>query len=445
MRISTSMQYQSHLNYLQTANTKLDNASTQYNTGLKFQTAGEDPGGMAATIKYQSDIVAYERYGDNAKVVSDALDQEETALGQIWDVMSSIQTRLIQAINGTLDDGSRQALAEDIKQSRDQLYSLMNTKNAEGEYIFSGAQSDTPTFTVTSDGKYICNADGSTKNVNVSPTITVQTTDSGLNIFENVMYAYDFELFKNPDFGGFDSYDPVNGMFNFEGQITVSDYDQFNAFFKSEDGFNYGEAGEASSANNPYANQFTITFTSSDTFELRHYSNPHGQPIKVLASGEIKDGKIEVNGMTFTLPDGFEPKKDGFISFSLEQPQQGNILNKLTEIVNKLSMPQDEWDDAGQSMSSLTHDLAEMQQNIELAKKQVDSYRGMVGARGANIDAIIQSDESLTDIKREAKANVSEMDAFEAVSNLLVAQNALQVAQQSYNLVHSTTLFDYMR
>ena len=31
MRISTSMQYNSHLNYLQTANTKVDQASTQYN------------------------------------------------------------------------------------------------------------------------------------------------------------------------------------------------------------------------------------------------------------------------------------------------------------------------------------------------------------------------------------------------------------------------------
>ena len=68
MRVSTSMQYQSHLNYLQTANTKVDQASTQYNTGLKFQTAGQDPGGMAAKIKYQADITAYERYGDNAKV-----------------------------------------------------------------------------------------------------------------------------------------------------------------------------------------------------------------------------------------------------------------------------------------------------------------------------------------------------------------------------------------
>ena len=443
MRISTSMQYNSHLNYLQTANTKVDQASTQYNTGLKFQTAGQDPGGMAAKIKYQADITAYERYGDNAKVVSDALDQEETALGQIWNVMSSIQTRLIQAINGTLDDGSRQALAEDIKQSRDQLYSLMNTKNAEGEYIFSGAQSDVPTYTVTSDGRYICNADGSTKNVNVSPTITVQTTDSGLNIFENVMYAYDFGLFNNDATGGFNSYDPVTGPYNFEGQITVSDYDQFNAFFK--DRFDYGAGGEGADPadpNNPNPNSFIIQFTGPDTFELRPYSSSGSE---LIASGEIKDGKIEVNGMSFTLPDGYVPSDGALIGFTLEQPSQGNILNKLTEIVNKLSLPQDEWDTIKQSTSSLTHDLAEMQQNIELAKKQVDTYRGMVGARGANIDAIIQSDESLTDIKKEAKANVSEMDAFEAVSNLLVAQNALQVAQQSYNLVHSTTLFDYMR
>ena len=404
MRISTSMQYNSHLNYLQTANTKVDQASTQYNTGLKFQTAGEDPGGMAAKIKYQADITAYERYGDNAKVVSDALDQEETALGQIWDVMSSIQTRLIQAINGTLDDGSRQALAEDIKQSRDQLYSLMNTKNAEGEYIFSGAQSDVPTYTVTSDGRYICNADGSTKNVNVSPTITVQTTDSGLNIFENVMQAYDFGINYVHRQDG--STDPAITA------STVSDYDQFNAFFK--DNFTYGDSGEAARRED---NEWVVFFTGTDTFELRPFPAIAGTAV---AKGEIKDGKLEVNGMSFTLADGYEPQAGDFISLQLDQPKQGNILNKLTEIVNKLSLPKDEWDNVTpkQSTSSLTHDLAEMQQNIELAKKQVDTYRGMVGARGANIDAIIQSDESLTDIKKEAKANVSEMDAFEAVSNL---------------------------
>ena len=403
MRISTSMQYQSHLNYLQTANSRVDQASKQYNTGLKFQTAGEDPGGMAAKIKYQSDIVSYERYANNAKVVSDALDQEETALGQIWDAMSSIQTRLIQAINGTLDDGSRQALAEDIKQSRDQLYSLMNTKNAEGEYIFSGAQSDRPTYTVTSDGN----------------------TDSGLNIFENVMYAYDFSI------GAGTTAKIVSP--------TVSDYDQFNAFFK--DNFKYGTAGGEAGWQD---NAFVIAINDDNTFGL--YPALGGPALQdPLAEGEIKDGKIEVMGMSFTLADDYDPTAGDLIHINLEQPSSGNILNKLTDIVNKLSLPQDEWDTINQSMSSLTHDLAEMQENLNIAKKQVDSYRGMVGARGANIDAIITSDETLSDIKTEAKANVSEIDTFEAVSNLLIAQNALQVAQQSYNLVHSTTLFDYMR
>lgn len=442
MRISTSMQYQSHLNYLQTANSRVDQASKQYNTGLKFQTAGEDPGGMAAKIKYQSDIVSYERYANNAKVVSDALDQEETALGQIWDVMSSIQTRLIQAINGTLDDGSRQALAEDIKQSRDQLYSLMNTKNAEGEYIFSGAQSDRPTYTVTSDGNYICNADGSTKNVNVSPTITVQTTDSGLNIFENVMYAYDFSI-GGEYLGGDPDGDGTGGAAS-TGKIvssTVSDYDQFNAFFK--DYFNYGTEGGNSDWEN---NAFILRVEDGDASTFALYPYPGAPTIQEpIATGEIKDGKIEVMGMSFTLADDYDPSTGDLIHINLEQPSSGNILNKLTDIVNKLSLPQDEWEDNGMSMSSLTHDLAEMQENLNIAKKQVDSYRGMVGARGANIDAIITSDETLSDIKSEAKANVSEIDAFEAVSNLLIAENALKVAQQSYNLVHSTTLFDYMR
>ena len=75
---------------------------------------------------------------------------------------------------------------------------------------------------------------------------------------------------------------------------------------------------------------------------------------------------------------------------------------------------------------------------------RVDQYRGYVGARGANIDAIIKSDENLSLIKSEAKANVTEIDAFEAVSDLVLSQNALSVAQQSYNLVHSSTLFDYI-
>ena len=440
MRISTSMQYQNHLNYLQTANSRVDQASQRYNTGKLFQTAGENPSGMAASIKYSSDIAAYEQYATNANIVADTLSQEETALGQIWDSLSSIRTRLIQSINGTLDDGSRAALAEDIKQTQAQIFDLMNTKNGEGDYIFSGANSSTPTYTLTSDGKYVCQADGSNKFVMVSPTIKVQTTDSGLNIFENCHLPDDFTtgnvVFQN----NVSAQPPMPAVVTNDGFTSaIDDYDQFSAFYN--DYYDYSDG-----ATNNF--QIRVNGSSFSLIEVDAAGNQIGDEID---SGEIKDGKITVQGMEFTVPNDYQSADgSGVIEFSFDQPDQDNILNQLTGIINDLLVPSDEYGEAtdsnGNVMSAaqLTRNIARLQETVSIAMDRVDQYRGYVGARGANIDAIIKSDENLSLIKSEAKANVTEIDAFEAVSDLVLSQNALSVAQQSYNLVHSSTLFDYI-
>lgn len=440
MRISTSMQYQNHLNYLQTANSRVDQASQRYNTGKLFQTAGENPSGMAASIKYSSDIAAYEQYATNANIVADTLSQEETALGQIWDSLSSIRTRLIQSINGTLDDGSRAALAEDIKQTQAQIFDLMNTKNGEGDYIFSGANSSTPTYTLTSDGKYVCQADGSNKFVMVSPTIKVQTTDSGLNIFENCHLPNDFTTGNVGFQNNVSAQPPMPAVVTNDGFTSaIDDYDQFSAFYN--DYYDYSDG-----ATNNF--QIRVNGSSFSLIEVDAAGNQIGDEID---SGEIKDGKITVQGMEFTVPNDYQSADgSGVIEFSFDQPDQDNILNQLTGIINDLLVPSDEYGEAtdsnGNVMSAaqLTRNIARLQETVSIAMDRVDQYRGYVGARGANIDAIIKSDENLSLIKSEAKANVTEIDAFEAVSDLVLSKNALSVAQQSYNLVHSSTLFDYI-
>lgn len=440
MRISTSMQYQNHLNYLQTANSRVDQASQRYNTGKLFQTAGENPSGMAASIKYSSDIAAYEQYATNANIVADTLSQEETALGQIWDCLSSIRTRLIQSVNGTLDDGSRAALAEDIKQTQAQIFDLMNTKNGEGDYIFSGANSSTPTYTLTSDGKYVCQADGSNKFVMVSPTIKVQTTDSGLNIFENCHLPDDFTTGNVGFQNNVSAQPPMPAVVTNDGFTSaIDDYDQFSAFYN--DYYDYSDGA---------TNNFQIRVNGS-SFSLIEVDADGNQIGDEIDSGEIKDGKITVQGMEFTVPNDYQSADgSGVIEFSFDQPDQDNILNQLTGIINDLLVPSDDYgtatDSNGNVMSAaqLTRNIARLQETVSIAMDRVDQYRGYVGARGANIDAIIKSDENLSLIKSEAKANVTEIDAFEAVSDLVLSQNALSVAQQSYNLVHSSTLFDYI-
>lgn len=406
MRISTSMQYDTHLSYLQKANSRLDKVSQQYNTGLKFNTAGEDPSGMAQKTKYTADIAAYDQYQTNAGLAADALAQSETALDSLWTVLNSLEVRIQQAVNGTMDRLSLDAIAEDIEQSQEQIFDLMNTKSAEGEYIFSGAQSDRPTITLTSDGHYVCQADGSARYVQVSPTVTVQVTDSGQNIFQNVAKAKEITV------------NVAGGGAEVESQIV--NYDDFDDLYKDY----YSNATGAD-------NTLSINVDGDGNFTV---TAPDGT---VIETGEItSDGTLEFKGVVIQAED-FVANGGGNLEIELQPVEKDNILNVLNDVIATLR-------DETLSNEERAERLAQAQISVSNAKDNYDMYRGQIGARSSNIDTIIDSDNALSIIKTTAKANISEMDTFEAASDLIKEQMALQTAQQSYSMVHSTTLFDFI-
>lgn len=404
MRISTTMQFTNSLSYIQKSNSSVDEASNRYNSGLKFQTAGENPSGMASKVKYEGAISSYKQYAKDGGLAANTLSEEETALQSMWSALSSINTRLIQCVDGSNDQNSLIALAEEIGQTRDHLYDLMNTQNTDGEYIFSGAQSDIPTYTLTSDGHYICQADGSTRSVLVAPSITVQVSDSGLDVFENCRLADTMTVTATPNISS----------------SVISSYGDFGDLYDKY----YSPAAGAN-------NTLTINVANDNSFELLA---PDGT---VIETGEVnlEDGTINVKGMEFTIPD--PENYAGTIEIELDPPKTDNILNALTKIVDII-------EDESISNTDKIAAITEAQVNVQNAMTRYDSYRGKVGARQNTIDTILTSNNSLSDIKTESKANVSEVDAFEAASDLIQSQNQLNVSRQIYSMLSKQSLFDYI-
>lgn len=415
MRISTTMQFTRNLNFIQRSNSSVDQAANKYNTGLKFQTAGEDPAGMSSKVKYEGSIAAYDQYKADGILADNALSEEETAMQSLWEALSSIYTRLQQCIDGSNDQSSMNAIADEIEQMRDHLFNLTNTQNTEGEYIFSGADSSRPCFTLTSDGHYTCQADGSTRSVQVAPNVAVQVSDSGLDIFENCKLAYEM------------SYKDATGASMATPDIAyggVSDYGDFNDLFEQY----YSSATGV-------ANQLRIEVTApagdakTSTFELY---DPAGTKIY---EGEVKsNGYIDVKGMEFELG---SPTYAGTINIDLKKPRNDNILNQLTDIVSTIR-------NEGMNKSAKIGAITRVEEDVNIAMTHYDSYRGKIGARQNTITDVLQSNEALSNIKKESKANVSEIDAFEAASNLVVANNQLTVSRQIYSNLTKQSLFDYI-
>ena len=414
MRISTTMQFTSSLKYIQNANSKVDENAQKYNTGEKFQTAGEDPSGMASKVKYEGAISAYTQFNKDGGLANNTLSEEETAIGSMWDALSSIHSRLIQCVDGSNDQNSLDALAAEIEQMRDHLYNLMNTQNTEGEYIFSGARSDVPTFSLTSDGHYTCQADGSVREVLVAPGVTVQVSDSGLDIFENCRKSNSMTVAGTPAVTA----------------AVISNYGDFDDLYE-----NYYSSSIGPTVNN----HLRIEVLADGTFSLvkdRLDATGAVTGSDVIETGEIDkmNSTITVKGMEFYLPSS---NYVGNIDVELNAPKTDNILNVLTKLVDDIQ-------DESLSKTEKCARIAAGQKDVQIAMNRYDSYRGQIGARQNTIQTVMTSNTSLSDIKTESKANVSEMDAFEAASNLVQSQNQLTVSRQIYSMLQKQSLFDYI-
>ncbi|WP_202108249.1 flagellar hook-associated protein FlgL [Succinivibrio dextrinosolvens] len=405
MRISTTMQYTNSLSYIKNSNSKVDEQATRYNSGLKFQSAGEDPSGMASKVKYEGAIAAYKQYIEAGGIANNSLSEEETALSSMWDTLSSVHTRLQQCVNGSNDESSLKALSAEIAQLRDHLFDLMNTQNTEGEYIFSGANSSVATYTLTSEGHYKCQADGSSRGVVVAPSVNVQVSDSGLDIFENCKTAY-----------------TINATGTNLERAEVKTYGTFNDLFETY----YKPAGSVAE------NTLTINLDGNGKFTLL---DPNGNTID---SGEVDTStsinKITVKGMEFTISN---PNSNESISIQLEKPTTKNMLNILTEIASVIN------DESVSNVDKIAK-ITKCQVDVEIALSHYDSYRGQIGARQNAITNVLNANESLSAIKVESKANVSEVDAFDAASELIRAQNQLTVSRQIYSMLNKQSLFDFI-
>ena len=402
MRITTNMTYQNSTRALQKASERLDKASEQMTTGDKFATAGEDPTGMAQKLSLTSKITAFQQYSTNGSLLDSSLTLEGTILDSVTTNLQSAYTLTQKSVNGAMSAADKKSIASELEQLQTQLYDLMNSKNADGEYIFGGNQSQTQPFVKNDAGDYEFKGDTGQRMIQVAPSVQIEANDSGLSVFQQVATRRTLSS-TSTDLA-----------------IGVSSQSEFDSFFRNQYDFT-----------TPANNIYTISTTASPDQYLITGNNGYSQ------TGDYIPGEaINFNGISLTMAAaaGSGPAQQ----FTLDAPTNDNVLNSLNTMIDKLknssSLTDEEW----------ASTIADVQTHINNTLDRVGIIQGAVGGRQNNLDQIMNSNSSLQTITSEAKANVSEIDLYEAISNVFLQVNALTMAQQAFAKVNKSTLFDYL-
>lgn len=187
MRISTLQIYDIANIGMSDAQQAIVKTQEQIATGKRVLDPADDPIAATVTLQIKDTLAQSTQYQKNIDIAENLLEQENVTLDGVIRLMTRMRELAIQAGNAAvLTDSDYEAIAAEVDSRLDELLNLVNTRSADGDYIFAGYQGRTQPFVPTGGGDYRYVGDEGSISLKVSNIAKIPVSDSGKKLFQNI-------------------------------------------------------------------------------------------------------------------------------------------------------------------------------------------------------------------------------------------------------------------
>jgi len=187
MQVSTSLMFDRAIAQMGITQDRLSKTQTQLSTTKQINKPSDAPDQAATITRLKSAIDRQNSYVTTINSVKDKLSQQETAASNATDVLTRLKELTIQAANDTYSAVDRKSIDLEVKQLRDQLLSLANTQDVNGNFIFSGSRVGKQAFATDNNGKLVYQGDQTVSSTGVGDQSAVDMNRSGTNPFDKIV------------------------------------------------------------------------------------------------------------------------------------------------------------------------------------------------------------------------------------------------------------------
>jgi flagellar hook-associated protein 3 FlgL len=187
MKVSTSMFFDRASTQLGNVQGSMAKTQEQLSTGKQITKPSDEPDKASLVTRLESEIARQKSYQGNIKSVEIRLTAEETALKNTSDVMFRIKELSIQAGSDTLGPADRKTIALEMTELRNQLLSLANSQDSNGNYLFAGSRVSQMPFAPDAKGVLTYQGDQARMVVAVGDNRRMNLNIPGSDAFGNVV------------------------------------------------------------------------------------------------------------------------------------------------------------------------------------------------------------------------------------------------------------------
>jgi flagellar hook-associated protein 3 FlgL len=183
MKISTHLLFDRASAQMSNIQNNLTQTQAQLAQGKQIINASDAPNQAASIQRLKSILNKQDSYKSSLDTIKARLEGEDITLQSASDLLVRAKEVAVQGANDTLNSTDRKALGTEMQALRDQLLSLANTKDSNGNYIFSGSRVKQPAFAETANGSPVYMGDQTRMNVRVGDQRSIPVNRTGTDAF----------------------------------------------------------------------------------------------------------------------------------------------------------------------------------------------------------------------------------------------------------------------
>lgn len=186
MRMTQTMLANNSLRYISQNYERLGRIQEQINTGKKISRPSDDPVIAMKGMRYRSQVTEVEQFKRNLSEAYNWMDTADSTLDKVTQTLQRVRELTVQAANDSYDPSQRSHIGKEIKQLREHLAGLGNTK-VNNKYIFNG----------TNTTNQPINLDAAVKDLDSNPNNYVFSYEGDYFVYESGNIADGDLTFKN--------------------------------------------------------------------------------------------------------------------------------------------------------------------------------------------------------------------------------------------------------
>ncbi|MFK8083257.1 MAG: flagellar hook-associated protein FlgL [Granulosicoccus sp.] len=376
----------------------LADVQEQISTGKKINRPSDAPAEAAHLLTMKETTSRLDQYTKNASIAESQLSLEEGALSGTTSALNRIRELALRASSGLNEDGTRTDTSAEVKLILDELYTLGNSKDSFGNYLFSGSNIFQLPFKPAEPVVY-SGSDETTK-MEIALGRTIETGDSGIDVFMRIRNGNgDFQVGSNPTNTG-------TGVIS---NGAVSDSTLFQG------------------------NEFDIVFNSPISYDV--IDRDSGAIVQAAQPFET-GSKIEIEGMITNI----YGRPEAGDTFSIEPSEYQSVFTTVSKLITALDNKPATPGETSRTRAEISNSIAE----IDNALAHVNAMRSRVGTRLSSIDSSRQENENVALQIERTKRDVEDVDIADAVTRLQMQANSLEIVQKTFTRIEGLNLFNYM-